>query len=61
MYQAKIYVAQQGDNNLQLDTKFVKKHPVVPDLLDWEVGGLWYFLSAHLHKQREGFSKQNRS
>ena len=40
MYQAIIYMDQQGDNNLQLDTKFVKKHPVVPDFLDYKVGGL---------------------
>jgi len=31
MYQAIIYADQQGDNYLQIDTKFVKKHQVVDD------------------------------
>ena len=40
MYQAIIYVNQQGDNNLQIETKFVKKHQVVTDRKECTVGGL---------------------
>ena len=40
MYQAIIYADQQGDNNLQIDTKFVKKHQVVTDRKECTVGGL---------------------
>jgi len=55
MYKAKIYVDQQGDNNLQLDTKFVKKHPVVPDLLDSR-----RIISPLGRVERRIYSKQNR-
>ena len=41
MYQAIIYADQQGNNNLQIDTKFVKKHQVVTDRKKCTVGGLW--------------------
>ena len=35
-----IYADQQGDNNLQKYTKFVKKHQVVTDRKECTVGGL---------------------
>ena len=40
MYQAIIYADQQGDNNLQKETKFVEKHQVVTDRKECTVGGL---------------------
>ena len=40
MYQAVIYADQQGDNNLQINTKFVKKHQVVTDKKECTVGSL---------------------
>ena len=40
MYEAIKYVDQQGDNNLQIETKFVKKHQVVTDRKECTVGGL---------------------
>ena len=40
MDQAIIYADQQGDNDLQIETKFVKKHQVVTDRKECTVGGL---------------------
>ena len=40
MDQAIIYADQQGDNNLQIETKFIKKHQVVTDRKECTVGGL---------------------
>ena len=40
MYEAIIYADQQGDNNLQIDNKFVKKHQVVTERKECQVGGL---------------------
>ena len=40
MYQFVASVDQQGDYNLQLETKFVKKHLVFAQIFECEVRGL---------------------